>query len=58
MPVAELASQIPSRFQVNLLANSVVEAYQAALNSAGPSGVVYVGGSTFVVADLMKKNFS
>jgi dihydrofolate synthase/folylpolyglutamate synthase len=58
MPLSELAPLIPSHFKVNLLANSVVEAYQAALNLAGPSGVVYVGGSTFVVADLMKKIFS
>ena len=58
LPLAELLPLIPKGCKVNLLANSVIEAYQAALNLADPSGVVYVGGSTFVVADLMKENFS
>jgi dihydrofolate synthase/folylpolyglutamate synthase len=58
MPVAELARVIPKNFKINLVANSVAEAFAAALNQAGNTGVVYVGGSTFVVADIMKKMFS
>lgn len=33
--------------------NTVAEAYNAALNSADKQDLVYVGGSTFIVADLL-----
>ena len=58
LPVAELLKKIPDSIPILLKAKSVDEAYCAAVNQAGPNGVVYVGGSTFVVADLMKKIFS
>lgn len=58
MPVAELLHKIPDTVCAIHQAESVAEAYQMALNQAGHGGVVYVGGSTFVVADLMKKMFS
>lgn len=32
---------------------TVAEAYQAALHAAAPQDLVYVGGSTFIVADLL-----
>ena len=33
--------------------NSVNEAYKAALNKANKEDVVYIGGSTFVVAEII-----
>ncbi|MEL7531796.1 MAG: folylpolyglutamate synthase/dihydrofolate synthase family protein [Bacteroidota bacterium] len=33
---------------------SVQNAYQAALNAAGPEDLVYIGGSTFVVAEVLE----
>ena len=32
---------------------TVAEAYQAALNDASPNDFVFVGGSSFIVADLL-----
>jgi dihydrofolate synthase / folylpolyglutamate synthase len=34
--------------------NDVLSAYKAALNGAKPIDMIYVGGSTFVVGDLLK----
>jgi dihydrofolate synthase/folylpolyglutamate synthase len=36
---------------------SVPEAYRAALAEAGPHDLVFTGGSTFVVADLLNEIF-
>ena len=33
--------------------NNVAEAYTAALNEASAGDMVFVGGSTFIVADLL-----
>ena len=32
-------------------------AYKKALQNAGKEDIIFVGGSTFVVADLLKSNF-
>ena len=32
---------------------TVAEAYRAALQAAAPRDLIYVGGSTFIVADLL-----
>jgi dihydrofolate synthase/folylpolyglutamate synthase len=34
--------------------NDVLSAYNAAVNCAKPIDMIYVGGSTFVVGDLLK----
>ncbi len=34
--------------------NSVSEAYQTALNRASPSDLIFIGGSTFVVAEILE----
>jgi dihydrofolate synthase/folylpolyglutamate synthase len=34
--------------------NDVLSAYKAAVNCAKPIDMIYVGGSTFVVGDLLK----
>ena len=34
--------------------NSVSEAYEAALSQASENDLLFVGGSTFVVADLLQ----
>lgn len=33
--------------------SSVLEAFRAALSAAGPNDLIYIGGSTFIVADLL-----
>jgi len=37
--------------------HTVTEAFQAALASASPDDLIYVGGSSFVVADLLSQQF-
>lgn len=58
MPVQELFSKLPANQSVKGLYGTPWDAYQNALNHAASADVIYVGGSTFVVADLMKKMFS
>ena len=36
--------------------SNVASAYEAALASASPEDIVFVGGSSFVVADLLKES--
>jgi dihydrofolate synthase/folylpolyglutamate synthase len=51
---AEKLSEIATNFNLkgSTFAN-VKEAHQAALNNASPEDVIFIGGSTFVVADLL-----
>ncbi|MBD5204539.1 MAG: bifunctional folylpolyglutamate synthase/dihydrofolate synthase [Bacteroidales bacterium] len=53
LPAAELAKRAEAVGLSGKVIPSVKEAYSAALEEAGENDVVYVGGSTFVVADLL-----
>lgn len=54
MPVATLAGKVADiGFRFSQYPD-VAEAYEAALAKASPEDVVFVGGSTFIVADLLK----
>ena len=51
---AEILQQKAADFQLNgKVYNSVSNAYQAALQNANKSDFVYIGGSTFVVAEVL-----
>ena len=51
---AEILQQKATDFQLNgKVYNSVSNAYQAALQNANKSDFVYIGGSTFVVAEVL-----
>ena len=53
MPVQELSERA---FEIGLRGrnyNSVYDAYMSALNAAQPNDLVFVGGSTFVVAEVV-----
>jgi dihydrofolate synthase/folylpolyglutamate synthase len=53
LPVTKLAT-ICNEFGFNTQQyQSVIEAYNAALSSSSPNDIIYVGGSTFIVADLL-----
>jgi dihydrofolate synthase/folylpolyglutamate synthase len=49
----ELASAASAYGLEGTLHPNVEEAYRAALNGAGPDDMIFTGGSTFVVADLL-----
>ncbi|WP_396166275.1 bifunctional folylpolyglutamate synthase/dihydrofolate synthase [Flavobacterium sp.] len=51
---AEILQQKAANFQLNgKVYNSVSNAYQTAMNKAGKNDFVYIGGSTFVVAEVL-----
>ncbi|MGM9689200.1 MAG: bifunctional folylpolyglutamate synthase/dihydrofolate synthase [Alloprevotella sp.] len=52
-PVQQLAERAASHDLYGLCFDSVSAAYQAALAEAGPDDLIYIGGSCFVVADLL-----
>lgn len=54
MPVATLAEKIEANGLEFSQYPDVASAYNAALEKAGPEDVVFIGGSTFIVADLLK----
>jgi dihydrofolate synthase/folylpolyglutamate synthase len=58
MPVQELFSKFTSNQSVIGRFDTAWDAYQNALNHAASTDVIYLGGSTFIVADIMKKMFS
>lgn len=58
MPVQELFSKFPGNQSVIGQFDTAWDAYQNALNHAASTDVIYIGGSTFIVADIMKKMFS
>lgn len=58
MPVQELFSKFPGNQSVIGQFDAAWDAYQNALNHAASTDVIYIGGSTFIVADIMKKMFS
>ena len=53
MPVAQLAETATQCDLIGEQYPSVDEAYRAALAKATPSDTIFIGGSTFVVADLL-----
>lgn len=53
LPAEELASRAGSEGIAGHVCPSVADAFKAATAAAGEDGFVYVGGSTFVVADLL-----
>ena len=53
MPVADLVGLALECGISGRAFDSVKEAYEAALSDAGPEDIIYVGGSTFVVADFL-----
>lgn len=52
MPVEKLAAKARDRGLIGQVFDSVDHAYEAALKQAGPDDLIFVGGSTFVVAEL------
>ena len=52
-PVQQLAERAASHGLHGLCFDSVSAAYQAAWAEAGPDDLIYIGGSCFVVADLL-----
>lgn len=51
---ATIVKEAASRFELNgKVFDSVSNAYQAALEKASPKDFIYVGGSTFVVAEIL-----
>jgi dihydrofolate synthase/folylpolyglutamate synthase len=51
---AEILQQKAANFQLNgKVYNSVSNAYQTAMHKAGKNDFVYIGGSTFVVAEVL-----
>ncbi|MCA1755996.1 MAG: bifunctional folylpolyglutamate synthase/dihydrofolate synthase [Bacteroidales bacterium] len=53
MPADELASFALSAHLKGNTFGSVAEAYRTAMEEASPGDIIYVGGSTYVVADLL-----
>ncbi len=53
MPTTTLESGFSAQKMKFSLHNSVAEAYQSAVNTASASDTIYIGGSFFVVADLL-----
>jgi dihydrofolate synthase/folylpolyglutamate synthase len=53
MPTITLESGFSAQKMKFSLHNSVAEAYQSAVNTASASDTIYIGGSFFVVADLL-----
>lgn len=53
MPAAQLKEKASEFGLFGEVYNSVSEAYQAAVNTASETDVVYVGGSTFTVAEII-----
>lgn len=53
LPAEDLAEQARNAGLKGEAYASVAEAYRAARKAAGESGTIFVGGSTFVVADLL-----
>lgn len=55
MPVGEVARHFATADITGTVYPEVNEAFEAARNAAGSADAIYVGGSTFVVADLLKR---
>lgn len=53
MPVDEVCAIFSSHYMEGRKFPIVVEAYDAALHDARPEDIIYVGGSTFIVADFL-----
>ena len=53
LPVAVLAKQARATGLRGELFESVAQAYQAALGAADSEDVIFIGGSTFVVAEVL-----
>ena len=58
LPAAEFARQAESFGLKGVVIGSVSEAVAAARKQAGPNDLIFVGGSTFVVADYFSQNGS
>ena len=54
LPAAELQRKAAEKGLNGLLFKTVEEAYSQALKTASPTDMIYVGGSTFVVADFLQ----
>ena len=54
MPVEEVEQHFKSAGISGAPYLSVEEAYKAALRSSGPDDIIYIGGSTFIVADFLQ----
>lgn len=54
LPAAELQRKAVEKGLNGLLFKTVEEAYSQALKTASPTDMIYVGGSTFVVADFLQ----
>ncbi len=54
LPASELAGKFAAIGLDGTIAVPVIDAYRRAVADAQPEDMVYVGGSTFVVADLLK----
>lgn len=54
MPAAELRRRAAAKGLEGEAFDEVQAAYDAARKNAGPDDIIYVGGSTFVVADMLK----
>lgn len=52
-PVGEVARKGAAHGLKGMVAGSVVEAYRKALGDAGASDFIFIGGSSYVVADLL-----
>ena len=53
MPARDLASLAESKGLSGQMYPTVEKAYSAALNDASENDTVFIGGSTFIVADLL-----
>lgn len=53
LPAADVASQALQHGLNGKICGAVADAYAAALQAAGSNDIVFVGGSSFVVADLL-----
>jgi dihydrofolate synthase/folylpolyglutamate synthase len=52
-PAVELAQEAQQHELIGQAYASVAEAYQQALSNAKPNDLIFVGGSTFVVAEVL-----
>ena len=53
LPVDKLLEKATQNFLIGRAYHTVKEAYEAALADAAPHELLYIGGSTFIVADLL-----
>ena len=57
LPAETLSQKAEKAGLHGIIITPVENAYKKALQNAGKEDIIFVGGSTFVVADLLKNNF-